>query len=88
MFRKFGWKVRLFIYNNIKLKLYKILKKPLNLCQGAQGPCFRRGKRRRQYTAYVKDELNWVFMCDECARINDEYWQEMWQDYYNVVGGY
>ena len=52
------------------------------LCQGIVGPCNNKGVKRRQNTAYVEDERNWVFMCDECAKINDEHWQELWDDYY------
>lgn len=38
--------------------------------------------RRRQSTAYAKDEMNWATLCPECHEINDEYWKDMWNDYY------
>ena len=37
------------------------------LCHGAEGPCFRFGKRRRQNTAYADDKLNWTFLCEDCS---------------------
>ena len=39
-------------------------------------------KRRRQNTAYEKEEMNWVVLCDECHEENEAYWQERWDDYY------
>lgn len=38
--------------------------------------------RRRQNTAYVNDESNWVELCDECFKECEEYWAGMWADYY------
>lgn len=52
------------------------------VCQGTDGPCDRPAKRRRQDTAYVDDEMNWVVMCDECAKHNEEHWKSMWAEYY------
>jgi len=64
--------------------LYRWLKEnKIPLCQGMHGPCFRLGKRRRQHTFYVEDELNWVFMCDDCFEENEEYWNERWNEYYS-----
>jgi hypothetical protein len=57
----------------------------LPICHGVTGPCFNIGKRRRQNTAYADDKRNWVFLCDECAEINYEYWQNQWNEYYNAV---
>jgi len=53
------------------------------LCHGIGGPCFKKGKRQRQNTQYVKDESNYVFLCDECMEINNEHWQERWDEYYS-----
>jgi len=66
----------------IKIKVHKWAIKKFPFCHGADGPCFHKGKRRHQYTAYVNDEMNWVFLCNECAHINDERWQERWDEYY------
>ena len=55
----------------------------LPICHGCWGPCFHRGRKRRQNTAYADDRCNWVFMCDKCGEENDERWQERWDDYYS-----
>ena len=44
-------------------------------------------EKRRQRTAYADDEKNWRTLCPKCQEENDEYWNEMWDDYYGVVGG-
>ena len=33
-------------------------------------------------TAYADEKRNWVNMCNDCARDNDERWQEMWDSLY------
>jgi len=50
-------------------------------CDGVGGPCQRLGKTRYQNTMYLNDEDNIVHMCDQCAAKNDDYWQEMWDEY-------
>lgn len=40
-------------------------------------------KFRRQNTAFVDEKLNWVVLCDECHKENEEHWAEMWDDYYS-----
>ena len=57
----------------------------LPLCDGLYGPCFCKGHRRAQNTAYVDEKRNWVFLCDTCMEANDEYWKEMWREYYGSV---
>jgi hypothetical protein len=52
-------------------------------CQGYEGPCQRLGHRRRQNTAYMDEEDNYVHMCDRCFEQLQEYWDEMWS---NVEG--
>lgn len=37
---------------------------------------------RRQNTAYVNDESNFVTSCGECYEEIQEYWAERWQEYY------
>lgn len=45
--------------------------------------CKKKGAtKRRQNTAYVEDEKNWVVMCDSCFEENEAYWQERWEEYY------
>lgn len=39
-------------------------------------------KRRHRCTAYHDDELNYLRACADCQRQDDEYFQELWQDYY------
>lgn len=71
----------------LKLKLHRFLvwHTKLNICQGAEGPCFKKGTRQRQNTAYADDKRNWVTLCSKCAQINAEYWDGMWRDYYGMV---
>lgn len=68
-----------------KIHRFLVWHTPFSICQGGEGPCFRRGKRMRQNTAYADDKRNWVRLCPECAQINSEYWAERWQDYYSQV---
>jgi hypothetical protein len=44
---------------------------------------WRRGvSRRRQSTRYVDDELNYIVCCPACFDDVEEYWDDMWSDYY------
>lgn len=53
-------------------------------CEGWEGPCDSiNAKRRRQNTRYVDEERNYVTLCDDCMKLNHEYWEEMWADYYS-----
>ena len=54
-------------------------------CHGFDAPCSHIGKIRRQNTQYVDDERNWVFLCNECNKRNEEYWADMWREYYASV---
>ena len=62
---------------------HKLMTKYLPICHSSSPPCFNRGRNRRQNTAYADNKLNWVFLCDECAAENDEYWKERWDEYYS-----
>ncbi len=77
-------------YQRVKYKfqvyLYKFLRFiKVPLCRGFDDICFNIGKKRRQRTAYVDDDLNWCFLCDECMEYNNEHWNDMWNDYYRLV---
>jgi len=66
-----------------KDRLHIFLSKFLPICRGLEGSCFKIVLRKhRQPTAYVEDKLNWVRLCPKCAKYNNEYWQEMWDEYY------
>lgn len=53
-------------------------------CTGMWHPCDRMDAyKRRQNTAYVNDESNWVVMYDDCFEENCKYWDEMWKEYYS-----
>lgn len=56
--------------------------KPKLIC-GYQGACMNEGKRRRQNTHYVDDELNYVISCDSCFEEIENDWENMWADYYS-----
>ena len=49
------------------------------------GNCNQEGIYRRQNTQYAEDELNFSCYCHEHQEEVDEYWKEMWKDYYNSV---
>jgi hypothetical protein len=38
---------------------------------------------RRQNTQYLDDESNYITLCDPCQEENNEYWSDMWRDYYS-----
>ncbi len=64
-------------------KFLRFIKVPL--CRGFDDICFNIGEKRRQRTSYVDDELNWCFLCDDCMKGNQEYWDDMWNEYYSQV---
>ena len=83
-----SFKVKLLRWRyNIKIWLHTWIRShtALPLCDGLYGPCFCRGHRRVQNTAYVDEKKNWVFLCDTCMEANDEHWDEMWREYYGSV---
>lgn len=45
--------------------------------------CGKPGMWIRQNTRYQNDRSNWVFLCEDCAKMNSEYWAEMWSEYYS-----
>ena len=51
------------------------------VCNGAEAPCLKIGKRRRRNTAYNEDENNFVFQCGSCFEIEEAHWADMWSDY-------
>jgi hypothetical protein len=54
---------------------------------GKYNPCERCGKedseKYRQNTFYENEDDNWVTLCEYCRKENDEYWEEMWREYYS-----
>jgi hypothetical protein len=79
---KFTWRQRWY-HLQIKIHRFLVHHTPLPICQGFDGPCFKRGKYMRQATAYVDDKRNWVTLCPKCAQLNNEYWMERWDEYYS-----
>lgn len=71
------------IYFKLEFIIYRFLIKHTKVCHGFERPCFNYGYRQRQNTQYVDDERNYVHLCDECMIQNEEYWAEMWADYYS-----
>lgn len=60
----------------------------MNKCTGYNNddgsPCKNMNtEKQRQNTRYVDDERNWVTLCPKCMKDNEEYWQDMWDDYYS-----
>lgn len=65
-----------------------ILMNPSRLHKPVRGPCEyaccgKPGERRRQNTAYDREEANWGTFCDEHQEEVDEYWKDMWKDYWS-----
>lgn len=48
--------------------------------------CYRYGKVRRQRTSYHDDKLNFERYCPKHQKQADEYWDDMWNEYYNSRG--
>lgn len=42
-------------------------------------------EKRRQFTAYAYDELNFAILCDECQEEVNEYWKDRWDEYYSMI---
>lgn len=42
---------------------------------------------RRQGSAYAEDKLNFAVLCDACQEERNEYWVDMWHEYYGAVMG-
>ena len=38
-------------------------------------------RRRHQNTAYANEASNWRTLCNECQAIEDDYWDERWDEY-------
>lgn len=38
--------------------------------------------RQRMMTAYNDEESNWTNQCDSCMEETQDYWADMWLDYY------
>lgn len=67
---------------------YKVLEEAYQngelACQGFSGPCdSMKAGRYAQNTRYVNDELNFMVLCDRCQEESNEYWAEMWSDYWS-----
>ena len=39
-------------------------------------------KRTRQNTKYANDESNYATLCHKCQKDANEYWADMWAEYY------
>jgi hypothetical protein len=51
--------------------------------EGWDWPCDRQDAVRfRQNTKYVNEEENWKVLCPACQKANEEYWRDMWFEYY------
>jgi len=53
---------------------------PLSNCMGVHDACSNPGRWVRQNSAYIDDEKNWGFYCEECEKMNDAYWDDMWSN--------
>jgi len=60
--------------------LISIFQKIFGYC-GMCGQWFVYPKRRRQNTAYIDDEYNYITVCSECFERVEAYWEECWREY-------
>lgn len=42
-------------------------------------------ERRRQNTAYLEEESNWVTVCEDCFEEIQWQWEQMWRDLYGNI---
>ena len=55
-------------------------------CDGWEGPCERQdAERYRMNTQYYNDEQNYAILCPECQKACDDYWADMWAEYYETI---
>jgi len=55
-------------------------------CHGWEGPCLsNNATRQRQNTRYENDEDNYVTLCPDCMKANQDHWDYMWREYYASV---
>ena len=71
-------------YETKRILWISLKKIGIPLCEGHEQPCFKLGKRSRQFTAYANDEANYVFVCKDCLDTINDYWQERWDEYYSM----
>ena len=54
-------------------------------CDGFEGPCKRMDAiYYRQNTNYVEESDNWTWLCSDCQSAYNEYWNEVWDDFYGT----
>lgn len=53
---------------------------PITKCDCCEGEG---ATRYRQNTQYIEEERNWVTLCPECRKENDEHWADMWSDFWS-----
>lgn len=41
--------------------------------------------RQRRASQYVNDEANFLVACKECHELDDEYFNDLWQQYYSSI---
>ena len=61
-----------------------LIQKLFGYCQCC-GKWLRIVKTERRMTRYVDDVDNWLTACKECQKRDDEYWADMWEQYYGSI---
>ena len=59
-----------------------IVRRLFGYCPGC-GRWFKYPRRRRQSTQYHDEESNYVTCCSDCFEEVEEYWAELWDEYYS-----
>lgn len=44
-------------------------------------------RKFRTRTAYFDEKKNWDIGCKRCIKESNEYWDEMWKEYYHSIRG-
>ena len=66
------------LLRRVKTKIYSLL----GYCEMCQR-FFVYPKRRRMNTAYQDEESNYVYVCENCFKSNEQYWEERSQEYWS-----
>ena len=57
------------------------LEKQLSVCPRCKRKVVGVVKRRRLFSTYADDALNYMTCCEECYQDICDYWRELWRDY-------
>lgn len=71
------------IMANLIQSIFKLYQVYINDAECLFNGCGKIGEWRAQQTAYENKEANFACLCEEHQQETDEYWNEMWREYYS-----